>query len=72
MARTYTVRTDSFCYDDFAAETLDAAVTEAFAGEIAGVTSVATLERKFEKYLDDGGWCWVEEDGRRVLEIGVE
>lgn len=66
----YTVRTDAFMIDDFEAESLDAAVAEAFAGEIGGVKDVASLRKKFAKYEADGGWCWVEEDGERVLEIG--
>jgi hypothetical protein len=56
--------------DEIIADDLDDAIREAFYGEIKGVTGRDSLERKFEKYVADGGWCWIEEDGVRVLEIG--
>ncbi len=68
--KTYTVRTDSFLMDDFQADNLDAAIEEAFEGEIAGIKDTESLERKFARYVADGGWCWIDEDGERVFEIG--
>ena len=66
----YTVQTDAFSYDCEAVN-LDEAIAEAFDGEGLGkITDRASLEEKFAKYVDDGGWCWIECDGDRVLEIG--
>jgi hypothetical protein len=68
--KSYVIQTDSFCYET-EASSLNEAVAEAFAGEIAGVRDVVSLERKFARYVADGGWCRVDEDGERVLEIGA-
>jgi len=66
----YVIRTDGFLWED-TAETLDEAITNAFDGEGLGkIIDRASLEAKFAKYISDGGWCWIEEDGVRVLEIG--
>jgi len=62
----YVIRTDGFLWEN-TAETLDEAITNAFDGKII---DRASLEAKFAKYISDGGWCWIEEDGVRVLEIG--
>lgn len=68
---TYTVRTDGFLCDDFEADNINEAIAEAFAGEGLGkIVDEASLYAKFEKYVADGGWCWIEEDGVRVVEIG--
>ena len=67
---TYTVHTDAFLYDDFEADSLDDAIEIAFDGEIAGIVDVASLEKKFRRYVSDGGWCYVECGGERVIEIG--
>ena len=67
---TYVIKTDGFEYE-CKAESLDAAIAEAFDGEGLGkIVDEASLEKKFAKYVDEGGWCWIEEDGERVLEIG--
>lgn len=67
----FTVKTDSFMLDDFEAASLDAAIAEAFNGEGLGkITGLESLERKFAKYVADGGWCWIEQDDIRVVEIG--
>ena len=68
--KTYSVQTDSFLYDDFEAESLDAAIAEAFCGEIAGIVDEDTLRRKFARYVADGGWCAIECDDEEVLVIG--
>lgn len=68
-AVSYEIATDSFGYECEAA-TLDDAIAEAFDGEIAGIVDEATLREKFARYVKDGGWCWIEADGERVVEIG--
>lgn len=67
--KNYVIETDAFGYETDA-ESLDEAIEEAFAGEIKGITNVESLERIFAKYVTDGGWCFVEENGERVVEIG--
>lgn len=67
--KNYYVKTDAFA-EEVAAPTLDAAIADAFDGEIAGVTNLRTLKTRFRPYVEDGGWCWIEEDGVRVVEIG--
>ena len=67
----YVVTTDGFQTDEFQAASLDAAIEYAFDGEGLGkIVDLESLERKFEKYVRDGGWCWIERDGERVVEIG--
>ena len=67
----YTVRTDAFLCDDFDADSLNEAIEYAFDGEGLGkITDQKSLESKFTKYVEDGGWCWIECDGERVIEIG--
>jgi hypothetical protein len=66
---TYEIATDSFGYE-CEAESIDAAIEEAFFGEIQGIVSLETLEEKFARYVSDGGWCWIEANGDRVVEIG--
>ena len=68
----YSVRTDGFSMDDFEAESLDAAIAEAFAGEIKGVKDEETLREKFKRFAEDGGYVRIEEDGIEVLAIGEE
>jgi hypothetical protein len=68
----YSVQTDGFSTDEFQAASLDAAIEEAFTGEGLGrITDVDSLERKFAKYVEDGGWCKIECNGQTVIEIGV-
>lgn len=65
----YVVETDGFGWEDVA-ENLDQAIEIAFDGEGLGkITDRKSLEAKFAKYVADGGWCWIEEDGVRVVEI---
>lgn len=69
----FTVQTDAFCTDEFEAENLDAAIAESFEGEGLGkITDLASLHRKFARYIADGGWCRIEQDGETVVEIGNE
>jgi hypothetical protein len=68
--QNYVIKTDGFEYE-CDAKSLDAAIAEAFNGEGLGkIVDVASLEKKFAKYVDEGGWCLIEEDGKRVVEIG--
>lgn len=66
----YVVSTDGFSSDRFVADDLDEAIGEAFSGEGLGIKNLPSLESKFPKYVEDGAWCWIEEDGERVVEIG--
>jgi hypothetical protein len=67
----YTVQTDGFLADELEAQTLDAAIAEAFDGEGLGrIVDEGSLYAKFEKYVADGGWCRIECDGEEVLSIG--
>ena len=65
----YEIATDSFGYE-CDAETLTDAIAEAFDGEITGIRDEATLQAEFASYVADGGWCYIEADGVRVVEIG--
>ena len=68
---SYTVTTDGFQYET-EADTLDAAIAEAFEGEgLCKIVDRDSLDQKFAKYVADGGWCWIEENGIRVIEIGA-
>ena len=68
----YSVQTDGFLCDDIEADTLDEAIEYAFSGEGLGkITDLASLEEKFPKYVDDGGYCRIECDGEEVLVIGT-
>ncbi len=67
---TYVVKTDGFEVE-IDATSIDEAIEEAFEGEGLGkITDQPSLEQKFAKYVADGGWCWIEENGERVLTIG--
>jgi len=67
----FTVKTDGFMFDDFEADDLDDAIAQAFDGQGLGkITDENSLQKKFARYVRDGGWCWIECDGQRVLEIG--
>lgn len=68
--KTYTIQTDAFLADDIEAESLDEAIREGFEGESLGITDLASLEKKFARYVKDGGWCRIEEDGEEVVSIG--
>jgi len=71
MLNSYTVTTDAF-QAEVEAENLNDAIEEAFDGEGLGkITDLGSLMAKFQKYVADGGWCWIEENGNRVVEIGV-
>lgn len=70
QVQIYDIRTDAFLCTDIVATDLDDAIEQAFTGEGLGITDIASLERKFAKYVDDGGWCWIDCDGKRVVEIG--
>lgn len=66
----YSVQTDGFSTDDFQAASIDAAIKEAFTGEGLGrIVDEASLEKKFAKYVADGGWCRIECNGETVVEI---
>ena len=69
--KTFTIRTDAF-QTTIEAKTLNAAIAEAFDGEIKGVTNLRSLKAKFKKYAADGGWCFIAENGKRVVEIGSD
>jgi hypothetical protein len=69
--KTYHIRTDAFS-TKVEATNLNAAIKEAFDGEIKGVTHLRSLKAKFKPYAADGGWCFIEVDGERVVEIGSD
>ena len=70
MMTSYTITTDGFQYE-CESESLDAAIAEAFDGEGLGkIVDESSLEKKFAKYVDEGGWCRIEADGEPVVEIG--
>ena len=66
---TYYITTDAGS-GEVEAKNLNAAIADYFDGEIKGVTDLRTLKAKFKKYVEDGGWCFIEVDGERVVEIG--
>lgn len=68
---TYYIATDAGS-GEVEAKSLNAAIADYFAGEIKGVTSLRTLKEKFKKYVEEGGWCFIEVDGERVVEIGSD
>ena len=68
----YSVQTDGFFCDEIQAENINEAIEYAFDGEGLGkITDIDSLERKFAKYVDDGGYCKIECDGEEVLVIGT-
>ena len=67
--KTFTIRTDAF-QAKIEAKNLNAAINDAFDGE--GVTNLRSLKTKFKKYAEDGGWCFIEVNGERVVEIGSD
>lgn len=65
----YTIKTDDFECDDIEAENIDDAIDQCDFG--ATVNDADALRRLFErKYVADGGWCWIEQDGEKVFEVG--
>jgi hypothetical protein len=69
--KTYHIRTDAFS-TEIEAKSLNAAIKEAFDGEIKGVTHLRSLKSRFAKYAADGGWCAIDAGrGNRVLTIGI-
>ena len=69
--KSYHIHTDAFT-SDLEAKNLNAAISEAFDGEIKGVTNLRSLRSQFKKYAADGGWCFIDENGKRVVEIGSD
>jgi hypothetical protein len=68
--KTYYIRTDAGS-GEVEAKNLNAAIADYFVdGEIKGVTNLRTLKAKFN--VEDGGWCFIEVDGERVVEIGSD
>jgi len=67
----YTVQTDGFLADNLDATNLDDAIAEAFDGEgLGAIVDLASLEDKFARYVADGGWCRIKEDGVVIVSIG--
>lgn len=66
----FVVGTDGFVCDDIEADDIDDAIRQAFDGEGMAIKDEQSLRKQFAKYIDDGGWCWIERNGERVLEIG--
>ena len=69
--KTYHISTDAGS-GEVEAKTLNAAIADYFAGEIKGVINLRTLKAKFKEYVEAGGWCIIEVDGERVVEIGSD
>ena len=69
--KTFEIRTDAFS-TEVEAKNLNAAIKEAFDGEIKGVTNLRSLRAAFKKYTADGGWCFISVNGDRVVEIGSD
>ena len=69
--KTYYISTDAGS-GEVEAKNLNAAIADYFDGEIKGVTNLRSLKSKFAKYAADGGWCFIEVDGERVVEIGSD
>ena len=69
--KTFRICTDAFCVE-VEAKSLNAAIKEAFEGEIKGITNLRSLKTRFKKYAEEGGWCFIEFDGERVVEIGSD
>lgn len=68
VAPMYFVATDAFKWNG-RCDCLDNAIEQAFDGEIRGIVDEETLYAKFQRYVADGGWCWIECQGERVVEI---
>ena len=71
----YTISTDSFLATEFEAPTLNAAIESVFRGAFAGaepVNNEQSLRRAFAPFIADGAWCWIEENGLRVVSIGLD
>lgn len=66
----YTVRTDAFLCDNIEADSLDEAIEIAFRGQHPTVADLDGLELAIGDTVEDGGWCWIERDGERLVEIG--
>ena len=67
----YVVHTDGFTADDIEAACLNDAIAEAFEGEGLGkIVDEASLHRLFQRYVNDGGFCRIDEDGVEVVTIG--
>ena len=69
--KTYHISTDSFA-QEIEAKNLNEAIKEAFSTEIKGVTHLRSLKAKFKKCLADGAWCFIDENGERVVELGSD
>ena len=68
--QTYEIQTDAFSCE-VEAGNLDEAIEAGFDGEGLGkITDEAALHRRFRRYVADGGWCLIECDGERLVEIG--
>ena len=66
----YTIRTDDFFCEDIEADSLSDAIEQCDFGSNK-IADAFSLREHFErKLVPDGGWCWIERDGERVLEIG--
>ena len=65
--KTYHISTDSFA-QEIEAKNLNEAIKEAF----KGVTHLRSLKAKLKKYLADGAWCFIDENGERVVELGSD
>ena len=68
--KTYYIQTDAGS-GEVEAKTLNAAIADYFEVETPkGVKTLRELKARFRKYAADGGWCFIEVDGERVVEIG--
>ena len=67
---TYTIQTDAFSCE-IEADTLDAAIAEAFEGECMGkIDSLESLKAKFPRKVWDGEWVEIEADGKTIFSFG--
>lgn len=69
IAHHYRIGTDAGSID-VDADSPDEAVAAACRHLYSGCRDVASLRAVYEPLTADGAYCWVEEDGVRVLEIG--
>jgi hypothetical protein len=64
----YTITTDAM-QDEIDATGIDAAVRDFFDGDF-GIVDLKTLKEKFPKYVADGAFVRIEEDGEEILSMG--
>lgn len=64
--KTYYIQTDSFQVE-IKAPRLNAAIQKAFGSK---ANNLKALTRYFAPFVSDGAWCFIDEDGSRVVEIG--